>query len=288
MASWTRYLLYGVELAAIAYFLTCFALLLGQRRIVFAPCKPIVATPTEYDLKYESVYLPVTPEEKIHGWWLPAKSPDAPVLLYLHGNGGNVSSNLPRVQRFHQVGFSVFLIDYRGYGLSQGRFPSERGVYQDAETAWRYLVEERGVDPKQLYVFGHSLGGAIAIELATRQQQIPGLVVEGTFTSILKMSRYKGYRWLPVNWLLTQRFNSLEKLPSLNLPIFYIHGTDDLVVPAEMSETLYHLTKGRKELWLIEGARHNDVASIAGETYEKRIWQFLLQDTTVKHSESCK
>lgn len=284
MVSWTRYLVYGVEICAIAYFLICFGLLLGQRRIIFIPCKPIVATPTDYGLTYESVYLPVTAQEKIHGWWLRSKTEEAPVLLYLHGNGGNVSANLPRAERFHQVGFTVFLIDYRGYGLSQGRFPSEKRLYEDAQTAWRYLVEERNVDPEQLYVFGHSLGGAIAIELATRHPEIPGLVVEGAFTSMLGMARYKGsYNWLPVNWLLTQRFDSLKKLATLNTPIFYLHGTEDLVVPAEMSRTLYQATLGRKELWLVEGAGHNDIATITGEAYEKRIWQFLLQDTPVEN-----
>ena len=281
MASWTRYLLYGVEIAAIAYLLTCFALALAQRRFMFVPCKPIVATPTDYGLEYESIFIPLPPDEKIHGWWIPAQSPDAPVLLYLHGNGGNVSSNLPRVQRFHRVGFAVFLIDYRGYGLSEGRFPSEKRVYEDAETAWEYLVKERNIDPKELYVFGHSLGGAIAIELATRQPEIPGLVIEGSFTSMLDMARYKGrYGWLPIDYLLTQRFNSLEKLPLLNTAIFFLHGTEDAVVPVEMSETLYKATVGRKELWLVKTAGHNDIATIADSTYEKRIWQFLLSETS--------
>lgn len=278
MVSWLKYSLYVVEIGAIAYILVALGLLLGQRRIVFVPCKPIVATPTDYGLPYESVFISVAPEEKIHGWWLAAQETDAPVLLYFHGNGGNVSSNLPRVERYYRVGFSVFLIDYRGYGLSEGRFPSEKRVYEDAETAWRYLVEQRGVNPEQLYVFGHSLGGAIAIELATRQPQIPGLVVEGSFTSLRDMAVLeKGYGWLPVNWLLSQRFNSLTKLSTLEVPIFFIHGTDDRVVPSYMSETLYQATRGRKELWLVESARHNDVATVAGAAYEKRIWRFLIE-----------
>ncbi|AFZ45521.1 alpha/beta hydrolase fold protein [Halothece sp. PCC 7418] len=279
MVPWLRYLIYFLEISAIAYILAGLGLLLAQRRIVFVPCKPIVATPTDYGLPYESVTIPINSEESIHGWWVPAEAENAPVLLYLHGNGGNVSSNLPRVQRYRAVGFSVFLIDYRGYGLSEGRFPSEKRVYEDAETAWRYLVEQREIDPQQLYVFGHSLGGAIALELATRQPQIPGLVVEGTFTSIRDMAvEEKGYGWLPVNWLLTQRFNSVKKVSSLQTPIFFIHGTDDRVVPAYMSERLYRAASGRKELWLVETARHNDVATVAGTAYEKRIWQFLIEE----------
>jgi len=278
MVPWLKYLIYFLEICAIAYVMAGLGLLLAQQRLVFVPCQPIVATPDEYSLPYESVTIPLNSEESIHGWWIPAEAKNAPVLLYLHGNGGNISSNLPRVQRYHTVGFSVFLIDYRGYGLSQGRFPSEQRVYEDAETAWRYLVEQREIDPQQLYVFGHSLGGAIALELATRQPQIPGLVVEGAFTSIRDMAvEEKGYGWLPVNWLLTQRFNSLKKVSSLQTPIFFIHGTDDRVVPAYMSERLYQAASGRKELWLVAMAGHNDVAVIAGTAYEKRIWQFLLE-----------
>jgi fermentation-respiration switch protein FrsA (DUF1100 family) len=276
MVPWLKYLIYVVEICAIAYILLCTGLVLAQRRIIFVPCKTVEVTPADYGLSYESVFITVSAEEKIHGWWVEASSPDAPVLLYFHGNGGNVSTNLARVERYHAVGFSVFLIDYRGYGLSEGRFPSEKRVYEDAETAWRYLVEQRGVAPEQLYLFGHSLGGAIALELARRQPQIPGLVIEGTFTSMKDMATYKGrYSWLPINWLLTQRFNTLEKVPSLNTPIFFLHGTDDQIVPAYMSEKLYQVAREPKELWLVENARHNDVATVAGTAYEKRIWQFL-------------
>jgi len=273
--------MYLLEIGAIAYIIACLGLVLAQRRIVFVPCQPLVATPADYGLPYESVTIPVSlsPEEEIHGWWIPSQSAAAPVLLYLHGNGGNISANLPRVQRYHAIGFSVFLIDYRGYGLSQGRFPSEKRVYEDAETAWHYLIEQRGVPPEKLYVFGHSLGGAIALELATRQPQIPGLVIEGSFTSIRDLAtQEKGYGWLPVNWLLTQRFNSLQKVSTLPIPIFFIHGTDDPVVPAYMSEILYQAATGRKALWLVETAHHHDVAAIAGTAYEKRIWKFLIEE----------
>lgn len=276
MVPWLKYLIYIVEIGAVAYFLACLTLIFVQRRLIFIPCHTIEATPADYGLPYESVFLSMPREETIHGWWIPAPSPDAPVLLYLHGNGGNVGANLPRVERYYAIGFSVFLIDYRGYGLSEGRFPSESRMYEDAETAWHYLVNQREIPPEQLYVFGHSLGGAIALELATRQPRIPGLVIEGSFTSMINMARYRGsYSWLPINWLLTQRFNSLRKLPSLNIPILFMHGTDDPIVPAEMSQKLYQAASGRKELWLVETAGHNNVASVAGEAYEKRIWRFL-------------
>ncbi|MFB6276887.1 MAG: alpha/beta hydrolase [Halothece sp.] len=278
MVPWLKYAIYVVEIGAIAYFLACLTLIFVQRRLIFIPCQTIEETPADYGLPYESVFLPMPREETIHGWWIPSPAPDAPVILYLHGNGGNVGANLPRVERYYAIGFSVFLFDYRGYGLSEGRFPSESRMYEDAETAWHYLVDQREIPPEQLYVFGHSLGGAIALELATRQPQIPGLVIEGSFTSMIDMARDRGsYSWLPINWLLTQRFNSLKKIRYLNIPILLIHGTDDPIVPAEMSRELYQAAPRRKELWLVENAGHNDVASVAGEAYEKRIWRFLQE-----------
>lgn len=271
-------MIYVLAIGAIAYLVAGFTLFAAQRRVVFFPCQTIEATPSDYNLPYESVYI--GEGETIHGWWLPSESPEAPVLLYFHGNGGNIGTNLPRAERFYAVGFSVFLIDYRGYGLSEGRFPSEERVYEDAETAWQYLVEQRKIPPEKILVFGHSLGGAIALELANRQPQIPALVIEGSFTSILKMATYRGrYNWLPVNWLLTQRFNSKQKLSSLQMPIFFIHGTEDPVVPYQMSQELYQASAGEKELWLIEGAGHHNVAQVAGEAYEQKIWEFFQKNT---------
>lgn len=265
-----------VALGAIAYSLASFALFFVQRQLIFFPCHTIEATPTDYGLPYESVWISVTNKEMIHGWWLPAQQADAPVLLYLHGNRGNMSANLARVKRLYAMGVSLFLIDYRGYGLSEGPFPSEQRVYDDAETAWNYLVQQRNIPPEQIYVFGHSLGGAIAIELATRKPEIPKLVIEGSFTSILDMATYnRTFRWLPVQWLLNQRFQSKEKLSTINASILFIHGMADPVVPAEMSQQLYEAAQGDKELWLVEGGSHRDVATVVDEAYEKRIANFL-------------
>lgn len=282
MVSWLRSrlraMIYVLAVGAIAYLVAGFTLFATQRKLVFFPSQIIQATPSEYNLPYESVYIPMGEEEYIHGWWMPSESSEAPVLLYLHGNGGNVGTNLPRAERFHSVGFSVFLIDYRGYGKSEGRFPNEERVYEDAQAAWRYLVEEQNISPDNLYVFGHSLGGAIALELANRQPEIPGLIVEGSFTSIKDMATHIGqYNWLPLNWVLTQRFNSKEKLSSLDMPIFYIHGTNDPVVPYEMSKELYQASEGKAELWLVEGAGHHDIGEMMGGTYEQKVWDFVME-----------
>jgi alpha-beta hydrolase superfamily lysophospholipase len=121
--------------------------------------------------------------ERIHVWWIAAQ-PDAKVLLYLHGNGINMGAAVANAHQFHQLGFSVLLIDYRGYGRSEGSFPTETRVYQDAVTAWDYLVKQRQIQPSQIFLFGHSLGGAIAIDLAVQHPDAAGLIVESSFTSM--------------------------------------------------------------------------------------------------------
>ncbi len=271
---------YLLLVGAIAYLVITATLFFIQRQLIFFPSSRITDTPDDYGMNYESVVIPLkNTDETIHGWWIPAQNAQAPVFLYLHGNGGNISYFLPWIKRFHSVGFSTFLFDYRGYGLSEGGFPSEQQVYEDAEIALNYLVNQRAIPLEQIYLFGHSLGSAVAIELATRKPKIAGLAVEGAFTSILDVAQYSGaYNWIPVNLLLTQRFNSLEKISQLDQPIFFVHGCEDRLIPAEMSQQLYDAARGRKELWLVEGANHENVPNIAGSEYEKRIWEFLVAD----------
>ena len=253
--------------------------------------------------------------ESVHGWWIPAsETPPSPpfarggarkgervlatpqshrravasvralnkgglggVVLYLHGNGSNVGANVEHANRFHRLGLSVFVIDYRGYGKSQGDFPSESQVYEDAQLAWDYLVKQRGVNPDQIYIYGHSLGGAIAIDLAVRHPEAAGLIVEGSFTSTRAMVDFqKGLFWLfPIDWLLTQRFDSLSKVDRLQMPVLFIHGTADNVVPVEMSKKLFDAAPEPKQLYIVPDGGHNNVAQIGGAEYLQIVSQFL-------------
>lgn len=291
-----KFLLILTGIGAIAYLLICFSLLVWQTRLIFVPSPEITTTPAELGLPHEEVWLPIReqnnaanhssehsdpPAGRLHGWWLPAQATDPPILLYLHGNGGNISVNLQRASNLAQLGFSVLLIDYRGYGLSEGKFPNENQVYEDAVAAWDYLVQQRGFEPRDIFVYGHSLGGAIAIELATQRPEVPGLILEGTFTSMNEMATLKGrYRIFPISLLLTQRFDSRKKISALQMPILFIHGTDDLVVPAWMSEALHAASQAPKQLFLVPGAGHNNVGMIAGSQYLRTIWQFVMQVRT--------
>lgn len=280
---WLNLLLIFLIVAAIAYFGFCLFLFVQQTRLIFFPSKEITKTPKVLHLPYEDVWLPVKlPSRKvelIHGWWIKAKqSPNSKVLLYLHGNGLNISANIAHASRFQQLGFSVLMIDYRGYGLSEGSFPSEAQVYQDTITAWNYLVQQRQIPPSRIFIYGHSLGGAIAIDLAVKRPEAAGLIVESSFTSISEIVAYrKLFSMFPVNLILTQRFESIKKLHRLKMPVLFIHGTEDTTVPYFMSQQLYAAAPEPKKLILVPGAEHNDLADVAGAKYLQWIDTFAQQ-----------
>ena len=200
------------------------------------------------------------------------------LVLYLHGNGSNVGANVEHANRFHRLGVSVFLIDYRGYGKSQGDFPSESRVYEDVQQAWDYLVKQRGINPNQIYIYGHSLGGAIAIDLAVRHPEAAGLIVEGSFTSVRAMVDFQKplFRVFPIDLLLAQRFDSLSKVDRLQMPVLFIHGTADSVVPAEMSKKMFDAAPEPKQLYMVPNGGHNNAAQIGGAEYLRVVSKFLL------------
>jgi uncharacterized protein len=279
-------LLVGVlGVGVVVYIGLCGWLWVSQRRLMYLPSSALGATPSDLSLGYEEVWIPLTENEGggLHGWWLPADRRGALTILYLHGNAGNVSSNFAKAAALRAIGAAVLAVDYRGYGLSSGPFPNEQRLYSDAWAAWQFLHREKGVSAQQLVVYGHSLGGAIGIDLARRVPHLAGLIVEGSFTSMADMATLSAYNgWFPVRWLLTQRFDSLAKVPELSVPTLYLHGLADLSVPATMSEALHSATPGPADLWLVPGADHNDLLDWAGDEFTRRIQEFL-QDHALAH-----
>jgi len=242
----------------------CSALETKERELVFRPVKEPAGwysgTPTDV----QEIYLPVgatTPAERIHGWWWPAENPRAPVVLYLHGVRWNLTGHLNRMSQLRRFGFSVFAIDYRGFGKSDGELPSEATVYEDARAGWQWLVQ-REPDASRRYIYGHSLGGAVAIDLAAQVSGTPasarGLIVESSFTSLPQLVAESGYGWLPWQLLLSQKFDSVGKIQQIKMPVLIVHGADDRYVPAHLSSELYAAAPQPKKLLLIPNASHNN------------------------------
>jgi pimeloyl-ACP methyl ester carboxylesterase len=276
-----------VGVLAIAYFTACLYLLLQQKYFIFKPLFVIRTTPAAFNLDYQDVWLPIESSgekiSQIHGWWVPASKPEAPVWLYLHGNGSTIGDEVKRAFWFHQLGYSCLLIDYRGYGHSKGKFPTEASVYEDAEVTWNYLTQVRQIPPERIFVYGYSLGGAIAIELALRHPEIAGLAVEGSFTSMRSMvdHLYRQFGIFPVDLLLHQRFDSLKKVKSLSMPILFIHGTSDRLILPQMSQTLFEAASEPKKLLLVPDARHHDVGELGGTQYFQAI-QWVVEQACSK------
>jgi uncharacterized protein len=157
---------------AIGYSIVCVALYFQQQRLMFFPAQKLDHPPNLYQLPYEDVAIPVG-EQQLHGWWMPATQPDAPVILYCHHNGINIGANVSQARQFHELGYTVLLFDYRGYGQSEGAFPSEPQVYEDAQAAWEYVIQERGIKPDRVIIYGHSIGGAMVKTTAAVQPSRP-------------------------------------------------------------------------------------------------------------------
>ena len=212
---------------------------------------------------------------RLHGLWLPAdKGPkDGPVLLYLHGARWNVTGSAPRIRRMQQLGFSVLAIDYRGFGKSTSELPSEDMAYEDARAAWDWLARHQPQRPR--YVFGHSLGGAIAIDLASKVGDEQGVIVEGTFTSIPDVASSMKWGWLPVGPLITQRFESIRKVDKLQSPLLVVHGAEDALIPRDLGKRLYEAATGRKHFLLVEGGSHFSTMAIGHAQYREALAQFF-------------
>lgn len=210
-------------------------------------------------------------EIRLRGLWAENDDPRAPVMLYLHGARWDLTMSTFRVDRMRDMGFSVLAIDYRGFGNSTDELPSEKGVLEDAEAAWRWLVAKH--PGRKVYVYGHSLGGAVAVQLAARladerhDAALGGLIAESTFTSIGELFRSFKWGWLPVEFLITERFDSLDAIQRVKAPLLVVHGSEDGLVPSRLGRALYEKATAPKRFVLVEGASHSSTAWRGGDQY---------------------
>jgi len=227
----------------------------------------------------EDCYFTTADGHKLHGWYCAGRDAgDRPrgVLLWCHGNAGNLTDRYEQILDLVGLPADVFIFDYRGYGRSEGH-PSEEGIYRDAQAAWDYLTQQRGIPANRIVLFGKSLGGVPAIELATHVQPA-GLIAESTFTSVRDMAaRY--YPFLPA-FLLHNKMNSLSRIGSVHCPKLFIHGPSDEVVPYELGRKLFDAATEPKDFLDVPHAGHNETYIVAGRTYTQRFRQFLSQCLT--------
>lgn len=265
-----RMLLGLAIMIASAYALLAAFLFFAQSHLVYFPQTggDFIATPEQLELPYESVTLQTKDGFSLHGWFVPTQAARGTVLFF-HGNAGNISHRIDYLSMFHRLGYQTFIFDYRGYGQSSGT-PSEPGTYADAEAAWNYLVEEKGIQPDRIALFGESLGGAVAAWLAAHER--PGLLVlASAFTSLPDMAE-KIYPFLPVRLLSRFNYNTLEYLRSVVCPVLIAHSPQDEIVPFAHGQALYEAAPEPREFIELEGG-HND-----GFIFMREAWMRVLSE----------
>lgn len=278
------------------FLLFAFVLLAGataldqkQRGWIFQPGDRSWGRSAELARGMQNVWIPFKSQSsgqaaQLHGLWLPADAQPAaarpakpaPLLLYLHGARWNVEGSAPRIRRMQALGFSVLAIDYRGFGKSSAELPSEHSAYEDARTAWDWLAANHPGQAR--YIFGHSLGGAVAIELASRVDDEAGTIVEGTFTSIADVLGTMKWGWLPLRAFITQPFDSLDKVARIGSPLLVVHGSDDRQILPSLGRKLYDAAQTPKAFVLVEGGSHFDTLTRGQAQYQTALTQLFGTD----------
>ncbi|NOY88633.1 MAG: alpha/beta hydrolase, partial [FCB group bacterium] len=227
----------------------------NQKNMIFYPKKDFDASPKEFNLQWENVDIPVGNKENIFGWYFPVTNSNAhKVVLFCHGNAGNISHRLSTVQFFVGLEINVFIFDYRGYGQSKGE-SKESNLYTDARLCYKWLVERKNFQPKDIFILGRSLGGAVAIDLATKVA-CGGLIVESSFTSATELGK-KIFPWFPIKSLVKYRFDSIDKIDLVNCPLLVAHSPEDDMIPFYMGEALFEKAKKPKKFFRLNGL-HNE------------------------------
>jgi len=275
-------MLFDIALACLIFYTGMLLLVYFlQDRLLYFPFKDMETTPAVIRLPFEEVNITTSDSEKITAWWIPAQN-ERGVLLFCHGNAGNISHRLDTIDIFNRLGLSVLIFDYRGYGKSTGR-PSEDGTYRDAEAAWRYLVEVQKKKPDKIILFGESLGGAVAAEIASRYKA-GGLIIMSSFTSIPELAG-RLYPFLPVKLLSKFRYSTIDKIGAITAPKLIIHSPDDEIIPFEQGRTLYEKAAEPKQFLQIQGG-HNEGFLASGNLYVQGLDDFISKHWKEKHNET--
>lgn len=261
----------------VAYSFIVGAVYWKQDSMIYFPEREITHTPKNINLLYDDATFTTRDGFTISGWYIPAKE-DKGTVIFCHGNAGNVSHFLEHIKVLNSLHLSVLTFDYRGYGRSDGA-PSEEGTYLDAEAAWDYLTVEYGKTPQDIIVIGHSLGGAVAVELAVRKKPA-ALIVESSFTSLPDLAANL-YPWLPARYISKYQYTSINKVSSISCPKLFVHSPDDEIVPFEHGSALFKNASEPKDFLLIRGG-HNDGLILSGKIYSDGLMKFLEKYSIIR------
>jgi uncharacterized protein len=244
----------------------------SEKGIVFFPDSELTGTPADFGLAYEDVFFETADGVRLHGWWVPQAA--APVLVWFHGNAGNISHRLENIKLLHDLaGVQVFIFDYREYGRSQGRI-SREGTFLDAAAAYRYVAETRGIPGGDIILFGRSLGTALATDLAI-QQPCRALILESAFTNSSDMAKILAP--FLFDWRAKVPYDNLGKIDKVKVPVLIVHGSEDEIIPVAMGRRLFAAANSPKDLYIIPGAHHNDTYVVGGAAYFERLKNFIYQ-----------
>lgn len=255
-----------------------------EDRIIYHPYKypEGIWNPSSFNVQVEDVFFQAKDGTNLHGWYIPSANAQA-TLLWFHGNAGNLTHRLENIQQLQPLNLNIFIFDYRGYGKSEGK-PSESGIYQDSRAAYDFLIQEKNVVPlESLFLFGRSLGGICAVEVAA-SNPAAGLILESVFTSAKEMAG-KVFPIMPIGWAIRSKFSAIEKVPDLKLPKLFLHGTEDEIVPYKLGRKLYSAAAEPKEFYDIEGAGHNDTYGVGGPEYFSALNRFITDTLRKKKQE---
>ncbi|MEO8501937.1 MAG: alpha/beta hydrolase [Vicinamibacteria bacterium] len=248
-------------------------LLIFEKHLIYYPATVLDITPAALSLPSEEVWLDVEPGVKIHGWFIKAAhEPAVATVLFSHGNAGNIADRLDRVASLRELNVDFLLYDYRGFGRSTGD-PDEEGTYRDGRAAYDYLTKTKHVDPGALVLMGESLGCAISVQLAM-ERKAAGLILEAPFASIARMAA-SIYPYLPLGSFVRTRYDNLEKIPRLKMPLLVTQGTRDEVIPTSQGRLVFEAAPKPKRFLSIEGAHHNDVYVVGAGRYRDALREFI-------------
>jgi fermentation-respiration switch protein FrsA (DUF1100 family) len=240
-----------------------------EYKSTYYPFRAIEYTPKDIGLDYEDVSLNAKDGVHISGWFIPSQSSRS-VILFAHGNGGNISHRLQKIMILNRLNLDVLIFDYRGYGKSKGR-PSENGLYLDAEAVYDYLLNEKKVPPRKIVGYGESLGGAVIAELALRRE-LGSIIMESSFTSVPDMAKTVA-PFIPV-FIFKSRFDSLSKIKKIRSPKLILNSASDEIVPFELGRRLFDNAEEPKEFVEMQGG-HNDAFLVSGDLFVSAIDSFI-------------